>query len=106
MVLETGLTLVLVNLSDAVGAGVQREPTDSNRSFPVMSTSRIVLAALETLRHMLDFKSSVLLWGWVANLWLGDLYNHICCDFSELLCCEIKCFICGFRLQESVLADS
>ena len=36
-----------------------REPTDSNRSFPVMSTLRIVLAALEIFRHMLDFRSSM-----------------------------------------------
>ena len=52
---ETGLTLVLVNLNGAGGAGALREPIDSNRSFPVMSTFNIVLAALETLRHMLDF---------------------------------------------------
>ena len=51
MVLETGLTLVLVNLNGAGGAGALREPIDSNRSFPVMLTFRIVLAALETLRH-------------------------------------------------------
>ena len=57
MVLETGLTLVLVNVKG--GAVALKEPIDSNRSFPVMSTFSIVLAALETLRHMLDFKSSV-----------------------------------------------
>ena len=32
---------------------------DSNKSFPVMSTLRIVFAAFEILRHMLDFRSSV-----------------------------------------------
>ena len=32
---------------------------DSNKSFPVMSTLRIVLAAFEILWHMLDFRSSV-----------------------------------------------
>ena len=59
MLLETGLTLVLVNLKGLGGAGALREPIDSNRSFPVMSTFSIVSAALETLRHMLDFKYSV-----------------------------------------------
>ena len=59
MGLETGLTLVLVNLNGTGGGGGRDgrtgalgEPTDSNRSFPVMLT-------LETLRHMPDFKSSV-----------------------------------------------
>ena len=37
------------------GARALREPIDSNRSFSVMSTFSIVLAALEILRHMLDF---------------------------------------------------
>ena len=60
MVLETGLTLLLVNVKGlGGGGGALREPIDSNRSFPVMSTFSIVLAALETLQHMLDFKSSV-----------------------------------------------
>ena len=54
--LKTGLTLVLVNVKGLGGAGALREPIDSNRSFPVMSTFSIVLAALETLRHMLDFR--------------------------------------------------
>ena len=47
MVLETGLTLVLVNEKGLGGAGALREPIDSNRSFPVMLTFIIVLAALE-----------------------------------------------------------
>ena len=59
MFLETGLTLVLVNVKDLGGAGALREPIDSNRSSPVMSTFSIVLAALETLRHMPDFRPSV-----------------------------------------------
>ena len=59
MGLETGLTLVLVNSNCRGGAGALREPIDSSRSFPVMSTFNIVLAASETLRHMLGFKSSV-----------------------------------------------
>ena len=68
MVLGTGLTSVLVNVKDLVrwgggGAGALREPMDSNRSFPVLSTLRIVLAALEICRHMLDFRSSVSCFG-------------------------------------------
>ena len=59
MVLETVLTLVLVNVKGVGGAGLLREPIDSNRSFSVMSTFSIVLAALEALRYMLDFKSGV-----------------------------------------------
>ena len=65
MVLETGLTLVLVNVKGLGGAGALREPIDSNRSFPVMSTFSIVLAALESFRHMLDFRSSVSCFGFV-----------------------------------------
>ena len=45
MVLGTGMTLVLVNLNGTGGAGALREPIDSNRYFPVMSTFNIVLAA-------------------------------------------------------------
>ena len=41
------------------GAGALREPMDSNRSFPVMSTLRIDFAAFEIFRNMLDFKSSM-----------------------------------------------
>ena len=47
MVLETGLTLVLVNVKGLEGGGALREPIYSNRSFPVISTLGIVLAALE-----------------------------------------------------------
>ena len=62
MTLETGFTLVLVNvngLGGGGGAGALREPMDPNRSFPVMSTLTIVLAAFEIFRHMLDFKPSM-----------------------------------------------
>ena len=52
MTLETGFTFVLVNVNGLGGSGVLM---DSNRSFPVMSTLRIVLAAFEICRHMLDF---------------------------------------------------
>ena len=54
------------------GGGVAlRGPIDSNRSFPVMSTFNIILAALETLQHMLDFISSVsrLGYGWQTCGW-------------------------------------
>ena len=56
MVLETGFTFALVN---GLGGGALREPTDSNRSFPMMSTLRIGFAAFEMFRYMLDFKSSM-----------------------------------------------
>ena len=46
MVLETELTLLLMNMKGLGEAGVLREPIDSNRSFPVMSIFSIVLAAL------------------------------------------------------------
>ena len=46
MVFESGLTLVVVNMKGLGGAGALREPIDSNRSIPVMSTLTIVLAAL------------------------------------------------------------
>ena len=59
----TGFTLVLVNVNGLGGAGALREPMDSNRSFPVMSTLRIVLAAFESLRHMPDFRSSMSCFG-------------------------------------------
>ena len=59
MFLETGLTLILVNVKGSGGAGALRELIDLNRSFPVMSTFSIVLAALETLQHILDFRCSV-----------------------------------------------
>ena len=64
MTLETELTFVLVNVNalggvGGGGVGTLRGPIDSNRSFPVMSTLRIILAAFEIFRHMLDFKSSM-----------------------------------------------
>ena len=61
MGLEIGFSLVLVNVNGfgVRGTAALREPMDSNRSFPVMSILRIVLAAFETFRHMLDFRSSM-----------------------------------------------
>ena len=63
IVLETGLTLVLVNVKGLWGAGALREPTDSDRSFPVMLTLNIVLAALGIFQQMLDFRSGVSCFG-------------------------------------------
>ena len=60
---ETGLTLVLVNVKGLRGTREPRELIHSNSSFSVMSTFSIVLAAFETLRHMLDFRSSVSCFG-------------------------------------------
>ena len=45
----------------------------------------------------------VLLWVWIANLWLGDLDNHVCYEFGDLLGGKSKCLY-RFWLQESVLA--
>ena len=42
MVLETELTLLLMNMKGLGEAGLLREPIDSNRSFPVMSIFSIV----------------------------------------------------------------
>ena len=61
MGLWTGFTLVLMNVNGLGwgGAGALREPMDSNKSFPLMSTLRIGLVAFEILWHMLDFRSSM-----------------------------------------------
>ena len=61
--LEIEFTLVLVKEKGLVGAGALREPIDSNSSFSVILTPRTVLAKLETLRHMLDFRSSMSCFG-------------------------------------------
>ena len=60
--LEDEFTLLLVHVK-GLGAGALREPIDSNRSFPVISNPKMFLAAFETLRHMLDFRSSVSCFG-------------------------------------------
>ena len=57
--LEPEFTWVLVKVKGLGGAGVLREPMDSNSSFPVILTPSIVLATVETLRHMLDFRLSM-----------------------------------------------
>ena len=61
---EAEFTLAFVNVNGlggggGGGAGALREPIDLNSSFPVIPTFRMFLAALEILRHMLDFKSSM-----------------------------------------------
>ena len=57
--LEPEFTWVLVKVKVPGGAGALREPMDSNSSFPVILTPSIVLATVETLRHMLDFRLSM-----------------------------------------------
>ena len=59
VVLEPEFTLVLVKVKGLGGAGTLREPIDSNSSFPVIQTPGMVLATLETFRHVLDFRSSM-----------------------------------------------
>ena len=59
VVLEAEFTCVLVKVKGFGGAGALREPMDSNSSFPVILTPSIVLATVETLRHMLDFRLSM-----------------------------------------------
>ena len=63
MGLEVELILVLVSVNGLGRAGALREPIDSNRSFPVITTFSIFLAAVETLRHIQDFRSSVSCFG-------------------------------------------
>ena len=55
--LETEFTLVLVDVNGLGGGGGLRELMNLNRSFPVMSILKIILAAFEFFRHMLDFRS-------------------------------------------------
>ena len=57
--LEPKFTWVLVKVKGLGGAGVLREAMNSNSSFPVILTPSIVLATVETLRHMLDFRLSM-----------------------------------------------
>ena len=56
---EVELTLVLVNVNGLGGAGALREPIDSNRSFTVILTPKMVFATLQIFLHMLDFESSM-----------------------------------------------
>ena len=82
MDLETGFPLSFMNVNGLGEAEMLREPMDSNRSFPVMSTLKIVLAAFEIFRHMLHFISSKSWLGLgVAYLWLGNMDDHICYKF-------------------------
>ena len=50
VVLVDEFTLELVNVK-GLGAGALREPIDSNRSFPVISSPKMFLAAFETAAH-------------------------------------------------------
>ena len=61
--LEPEFTWVLVKEKGLGGAGALREPMDSNSSFPVILTPSIVLATVETLWHMLDFRLSLSCFG-------------------------------------------
>ena len=70
MVLRDEFILVLANWKGlggggggGGGAGALRDPIDSNSSFPVILTPRTVLATLETLRHILDFRSRMSCFG-------------------------------------------
>ena len=56
VVSEPEFTLVLVKVKGLRGAGALRESIDSNSSFPVILTPSMVLATLETFRHMLGFR--------------------------------------------------
>ena len=67
--LEPEFTWVFVKVKGLGGAGALSEPMDSNSSFPVILTPSIVLATVESLRHMLDFRLSM--------SWLG-FGQHTC----------------------------
>ena len=56
--LEPEFTWVPVKVKGLGRAGALREPMDSNSSFPVILMPSIVLATVETLWHMLDFRLS------------------------------------------------
>ena len=57
--LEPEFTWLFVKVKGLGGAGVLREPMDSNSSFPVILMLSIVFATFETFQHMLDFRSSM-----------------------------------------------
>ena len=59
MVLEPEFILVPVKVKGLGRAGALSELIDSNSSFPVTLTPSMVFATLETLRHTLDFRSSM-----------------------------------------------
>ena len=63
VVLRDELILVLANWKGLGGAGALRDPIESKSSFPVILTPRTILATWETLRHMLDFRSSMSCFG-------------------------------------------
>ena len=79
MDLEVELTLMLVNVNSFLllgggggggWAGALREAIDSNRSFPVILTPKMVFATLEIFLHMLDFESRMSCLGLVFFLFM------------------------------------
>ena len=81
------------------GAGALREPIDSNGSFPVILTPKMVFCYIRNFSAHARFRiKHVLLKIRVAHLWLGYLNYHICYEF-----CELECLRC-FRLWERFLA--
>ena len=50
---------MFVKVKGLGGAGTLRELMDSNSSFPVILTSSMDFATLETFRNMLDFRLSM-----------------------------------------------
>ena len=78
--LETEFALVLVKEKGLGGAGALRESIDSNSSFPVITDTWNSFSNVGnfTAHAGLQVKH-VLLWIWVAHLWLGYLDDHIGC---------------------------
>ena len=79
VVLVDEFTLVLVNVKGLGRAGALREPIDSNRSFPVISTPKMFFGcSCGNFSTHTGFQfQSVLFWVGITNLWLGDLDNHV-----------------------------
>ena len=77
---------------------------DSNKSFPVMSIHRIVLAAFEILRHMLEFRSSVSCLGFGRQTfgWAICITTSATNFVSRVFGCERECLLC-FGLLGGVL---
>ena len=97
VVLEPEFTLVLVKVKGLGGAGALRELIDSNSSFPVILTPSMVLATLETFRHMLGFRSSMSCLG--LGLWLGYLDGHIGYKFGELFGSKLESLSFGLWVR-------
>ena len=63
VVLEPEFTLVLVKVKGLGGAGVLREPIDSNSSFPVILMPSMVLARLENFGTCWTVDQASPVWG-------------------------------------------